>query len=38
MTTETATREDWLDILIKIQTGLCTTTTAKSAQSKGSQK
>ena len=38
VTTETTTREDWLDVLIKIQTGLCATTTDKSAQRKGRQK
>jgi hypothetical protein len=38
VTTETAAGEDWLDVLIKIQVGLRTTTTAdKRAQSTGSQ-
>ena len=38
MTTETATRQDWLHVLIKIQMARsCATTTDKSAQNKGSQ-
>jgi len=38
MTTETATREDWLHVLIKVQTARYrATTTHKGAQDKGSQ-
>jgi len=39
MTTETATRQDWLHVLIKIQTlRTSAMTTDKSAQSKANQK
>jgi hypothetical protein len=39
MTTETATRQDWLHVLIKVQTARSSAMTSdKSAKDKGSQK
>jgi hypothetical protein len=38
MTTEASIREDWLDVLIKIQTGLCAAATDSSTQGEGCQK